>query len=302
MKAVAAVIVNRNTREFLRDCLESLRRQDFEGGISVWVVDNGSTDGSQEMILSDFPEVNIVWNQGNVGYARACNQGIGHSVEPYVFILNSDTVLSDDTASRVVECLEEEPQTAVVGPRLLNSDGSIQYSCRGFPSITDAFVHGFLGLFRADNPRSRRYKKMDWDHDGGGEVDWVSGAFMALRREAVERVGGFDEGYFMYVEDVDLCWRMWQAGWKVLYLPAGEVEHHVGASSRMASTRMLFHHHRSMLRFQRKTYEGPCEALVDAVVAAGVAARFLLVVAINTVYRVSAALGGAKRVITPGRQ
>lgn len=302
MSRVAAVVVNRNTRNFLRDCLLSIRRQEFEGGISVWVVDNGSTDGSQEMVLAEFPGVNLVYNDGNVGYARAANRGIELSCEPYVLVLNSDTVLARDTVSEIAGFLDRNDRAGAVGPRILNTDGTIQFSCREFPSIRDAFAHAFLGLFTSENRYTSKYRKTGWDHACECEVDWVSGAFVALRREALEQVAGFDEGYFMYVEDVDLCWRLRRSGWAVSYIPRGDVVHHIGESSRLASTRMTLHHHLSMLRFHRKTYRGPARRLVNTLVAAGIAVRFALIAALNSFYRVRERLGGAGRLIMPGRQ
>jgi len=302
LNEVAAIVINRNTEDYLRECLASLEAQEFSGGISIWVVDNGSRDGSAGMVLSHFPAVNLLWNTRNLGYSRAANQGIEKTYEPYVLVLNSDTVLSTDTVSRVVEFLEKNPRSGVVGPRLLNPDGTLQFSCREFPTVKEAFFHAFIGLFKAENTHSARYKKTDWDHLDEAEVDWVSGAFMALRREAVETVGGFDEKYFMYVEDVDLCWRVWRGGWTVNFLPRGDVMHHVGQSSSGASTRMMFQHHKSMLRFHRKTYRGPMRFLMNTAVFLGIAARFLLIVALNLFYRVRAALGGRGRVIMPGRQ
>ncbi len=302
MNQVAAIIINRNTREYLRDCLASLAAQEFEGDVSVWVVDNGSTDGSPEMVLAEFEGTNLVLNEDNVGYARACNQGAAHTTEPYLFFMNSDTDLTRGATRAIVDYFEAHPQAGVVGPRILNEDGSLQFSCREFPSINEAFLHAFVGLFSAINAASARYKKTAWSHEEEARVDWVSGCFMAVRREAFEAVGGFDEAYFMYVEDVDLCWRAWRAGWTVDYTPAAEVYHHIGMSSQAVPARMVFHHHASMLRFHRKTYRGGAWPLVNLVVAAGVASRFLLIMALNTYYRLRAALGGVKRVIMPGRQ
>ena len=302
MRRAAAVVINRNTRDLLIECLESLADQDIAGGISVWVVDNGSSDGSPAEVLRHFSEANLIWNDRNAGYAKACNQGIKNSIEPYIIIMNSDTVLSPGTASTLVAFLEQNPEVGVAAPRILNPDGSIQYSVRDFPGLKTAFMHAFAGLIRSDNPYSASYKKTAWDHDSKAEVDWVSGACMALRRKAVEEVGGFDEGYFMYVEDVDLCWRMREAGWRVVYLPGGDVLHHVGMSSRAATTRMLFHHHRSMLRFHRKTYRGPARRSVNALVALGVIARFALIISLNALNRLKGALGGPKRTIAPGDQ
>lgn len=302
MGKVTAVVINRNTREYLRACLESLEAQDVDGGVSVWVVDNGSSDGSAAMVLEKFPRVNLVLNDGNVGYGRACNQGASKTSEPYVLLLNSDTLLSPGTARELVGYLEAHPDVGIAGPRILNTDGTLQYSCRDFPSIPDALVHGFLGLFNGGNRASARYKKTGWAHDEEAEVDWVSGCFLAVRRSAFEELGGFDESYYMYVEDVDLCWRAWRSGWKVAYLPAGDVCHHIGMSSRVVPARMVFHHHASMLRFHFKTYRGPARATVAVAVAAGVLTRFLLIMALNGLYRLRAALGGVRRVIMPGRQ
>jgi GT2 family glycosyltransferase len=254
------------------------------------------------MVISEFPAVNLVWNSRNTGYARACNKGIALAREPYIMVMNSDVVLHPDTVSRLVEFLDRNPRAGVAGPRVLNADGSLQFSCRRFPSMLQSFVHAFMGLFRAENPYSTSYKMMNMDRVRETDVDWVSGAFMMLRRDALSETGRFDEKYFMYVEDVDLCWRMWRAGWTVDYVPEATVVHHIGMSGRLVPTRMVFHHHRSMLRFHRKTYEGPWRLPVQAAVAAGVAVRFLLIVALNLFYRIRALLGGAKRVIMPGRQ
>lgn len=302
MNRVAAVVVNRNTRDLLRDCVASIEAQDFDGGISTWVIDNGLNDGSADMVISEFPTVNLVWNSRNTGYARACNKGIGLSREPYIMILNSDVVLHPDTVARLVEFLDRDSRAGVAGPRILNIDGSPQYSCRRFPSLTESFVHAFVGLFSAENPYSTSYKMTDMDRNTETAVDWVSGAFMMLRRDALSETGLFDEKYFMYVEDVDLCWRIWQAGWTVNYVPRATAVHHIGMSGHLVPTRMVFHHHRSMLRFHLKTYEGPWRLPVNVAVAAGVATRFLLIVTLNLFYRIRARLGGAKRVIMPGRQ
>ncbi|MDD5448452.1 MAG: glycosyltransferase family 2 protein [Actinomycetota bacterium] len=281
MNKVAAVVINRNTKEFLGECLRSLLEQDFDEGLSIWVVDNGSSDGSPQMVLREFLEANLVWNTENHGYARACNQGIRHTVEPYILILNSDTRLSKGTVKEVSDFFDANQKAGIVGPRILNPDGSIQYSCRKFPSIKEAFMHAFLGLVMANNRYSAEYKDMEWSHDSVREVDWVSGAAVGIRRSFVEDVGGFDEGYFMYVEDVDICRRAWDSGWKVYYLPRGDVTHHVAMTTRSTSIRALFYHHASMLRFHLKFYQGPYKRLVNALVALGVTARFALMVGMN---------------------
>lgn len=290
MRKIAAVVVNKNTRDMLKECLLSLRRQDVEGGVRILVVDNGSSDGSAEMVLSEFPEVNLIWNDENVGYARACNRGVALTEEPFVLVMNADTVLSDDTASSILEFFERHPDAGAVGPRILNTDRTLQFSCRDFPSLGQALGHAFMGLFIEENPWTKKYKKQEWDHSVERGVDWVSGAFMGLRRKAFDQVGGFDEGYFMYVEDVDLCWRLRSKGWEVWYTPTGDVVHHIGQSSKLATTRMTYHHHRSMLRFYRKTYSGRLKPFMTSLVFLGLVLRFTLVAAINGLNRVRANL------------
>ena len=287
MKA-ALVIVNYNTRGDLRKCLESAGRE--LPGASVVVVDNGSTDGSIEMVKDEFPWVRLERNPGNPGYASACNRGIRATVEPYIFILNSDVEFlpeNDETLSRddsklpggiqaVLDRLDEENDIAALGPMVLNSDGSVQMSCRRFPSMFENLVHGFLGDIWPGNPLTRSYQMKDMCREGPAGVDWVSGAAMLLRREAAERVGGFDESYFMYVEDVDICWRLKEAGYRVVYDPAMRLIHHIGRTSSQQSVRMLYHHHRSMFIFFNRSYRGWRGVTLAPLVAAGLAARFAL--------------------------
>ncbi len=301
-EVVSAIVVNRDTKDMLAGCLESLRGQDYTGGLKVWVVDNNSRDGSREMTLHDFNEVNLIQNLKNVGYARACNQGIRSSGGEYVLVLNSDTELSADTVSTVVDFFEGHPEAGAVGVRLLNADGSLQMSCREFPNMREAVAHGFIGLFRPDNPTTRKYRKTDWDHGEVSQVDWVSGAFLAFRRKSLEEVGGFDEKYFMYVEDVDLCRRLWDSGWKVYYLSGGEVVHHVAQSSSLRSNRMIIAHHRSMFRYYRKHNSGRAKAVVTPVVFLGVSARAILVLLMNLWARIKSAVGGEGKIILPGRR
>src|SRR2546430_1962275 len=146
---------------------------------------------------------------------------------------------------------------ALVGPRIENLDGSLSPSARTFPSLADALGHAFLGLVNPSNRFTRRYRMLDWDHAVPRDVDWVAGTCMLLRRSAFEAVGGFDERYFMYVEDVDLCWRLWQTGRRVAYEPAGRVVHTIGVSSEQRPYRMIAEHHRSLLRFSATTLTGP---------------------------------------------
>ncbi len=268
--SLAAAIINYNTREDLRRCLRSLGGA---GAEQIVVVDNGSTDGSQDMVRAEFPQVCLLDNPGNRGYSSACNCGIEATGTEYVFILNSDTEFPDGL-EKLIAHMDAHPELGAVGPMLLNGDGSVQMSCRKFPSVWGSLFHGLLGDWLPDNPFTRHYHMKDFDHGLACEVDWVSGAAVLLRREALDVAGLFDEGYFMYVEDVDLCYRLWQAGWHVGYCPEVRVVHYIGRTSRQQSARMLLEHHRSMYRYFRKTERGLKGWLLRPFVLAGLALRF----------------------------
>lgn len=276
---MALCVVNYNTREELRACLRSARER--LGEVAAVVVDNGSRDGSQEMVREEFPWARLVENPGNPGYASACNRGIAATREPYVFILNSDVEFRADGPEVMLDFMDAHPEVGALGPMVLNSDGTVQMSCRRFPSMLENAVHGLAGDIWPGNPFTRSYQMKDLCREEPCDVDWVSGAAMLLRREAAEAVGGFDETYFMYVEDVDLCWRLKRAGFRVVYHPGFRLVHHVGRASAQRSVRMLWEHHRSMFIFFRRRYRGWKGVALLPAVTAGLAARFALTLALQ---------------------
>ena len=267
---VSAVVVSYNSAADLPDCLRSLRS---EGVDDVVVVDNASADGSVEVVAHVDPDARVLQTGANLGFGTAANRGVAVTAGDHVLILNPDTVVEPGTVKALSEALDRDPGLAAVGPRLENVDGSLYPSVRRFPDLMVAFGHAFLGLVWAANPATRRYRMLDWDHDQpSAAVDWVSGACVLVRRTAFDMVGGFDEAYFMYVEDVDLCWRLGQAGWRIGYEPAGRVVHALGGSSRLVPYRMIAEHHRSLLRFVSKSSAGPRRAILP-LVAAGLGVR-----------------------------
>ena len=269
---VSAVVVSYNSAAYLPDCLRSLRS---EGVPEVVVVDNASSDRSVAAVRAADPAVTVVETGANLGFGTGANRGVAVSTGDFVLILNPDTVVEPGTVKALVEALERDRDLAVVGPRMENVDGTLYPSVRRFPNLTVAFGHAFLGLVWPGNPYTRSYRMLDWDHDRpASDVDWVGGACLLVRRSAFDAVGGFDERYFMYVEDVDLCWRLGRAGWRIGYEPAGRVVHALGGSSRHRPYRMIAEHHRSLLRFVSKSTEGRRRALLPAV-AAGLAVRTL---------------------------
>jgi N-acetylglucosaminyl-diphospho-decaprenol L-rhamnosyltransferase len=192
---------------------------------------------------------------GNVGSARAANLGIAATRAPVVAVVNADAELDVGTAAAMLRRFES-PRAGAVGPRIRNVDGTDYPSARSQPSVLDAVGHGLFGLFLPTNPFTRRYRQLDADPARTRKVDWLSGAALWLRREALTDVGGWDERYFMYMEDLDLCWRLRGRDWDVVYEPGGSVRHVQGASTARRPYRMLVEHHRSAWRFARRRFTG----------------------------------------------
>lgn len=243
--AFAAVVVSHDTRELLRECLESVRE---EGPAEAVVVDNASRDGSPEMVRSAFPGVRLLANAGNPGYGAAANQGIAACRAPYVLLLNSDTRLRPGTLAVLGRELERHPRAAVVGPLLLNPDGTRQPSCFPFLGPFEVLVmNTYLNRLAR---RTRRFRPV-YSTAPAGEVPWVKGAALGVRRKAFEEAGGFDEAYFLYAEEMDLCWRLRRAGWEVRFTPEAEVVHVEGASTGRRRPEMMLQLYASLERFHR---------------------------------------------------
>lgn len=266
----AAVVVNFNAAEALVACVASLRAS---GVHTVIVVDNASGDASRAALSAADPEAVWVAAGANLGYGRAANVGAGRVPGADLLVCNPDVLLEPGAVTALAARLRARPDLGAIGPKILNVDGSVYPSARAFPDLVDAVGHGLFGMVAPGNRFTRRYRMLDWDHADSAEVDWVSGACLLVRRRAWEEVGGFDPAYFMYMEDVDLCWRMRGRGWAVAYEPAAVVTHVQGVSTDLHPYRMLGAHHRSMWRFARRTMTGRRRVLLP-VLGAGLAARF----------------------------
>ncbi|MGQ0825220.1 MAG: glycosyltransferase family 2 protein [Actinomycetota bacterium] len=252
----AAVVVNYEAGPLLTDCVASVLADDTAGPVELVVVDNGSRDGSISQLLHAFPSVHVIRSPGNVGYTRAANLGAAATRAPVVAVLNPDTTLERGTAAAMLARLDTQPRVAACGPRLKNCDGTDYPSARIVPSIRVAALHAGLAPFRPDNRFTARYHQRDADPSRPRVVDWLSGSAIFLRRSALDAVGGWDEEYFMYFEDVDLCWRLRRAGWEIAYEPGGVVWHIQGASTDRRPYRMLLEHHRSAWRFAQRRLTG----------------------------------------------
>jgi len=250
MNQMAIAIVNYNTRDALDTCLESVVR---EGAGEVLVVDNGSTDGSVEMVRSRYPHVRVEVDPTNPGYGAAANRAMALTKEPYLLVLNSDTVLVPGSVEALARHLDTHPGVAIVGPRTHNADGSLQPSCFPFPHPLRTLAGGIgvESLIRRV-PGVRSMNVRTWAHDAVRPVPWVLGAALALRRSAVEELGGFSEDYFMYMEETDLCYRAHLAGWETHFTPAATIVHTGGVSTEQMRVQMRLQYYRSLIRFHAR--------------------------------------------------
>lgn len=252
MPDISIIIINWNTRDLLAECLESLYQTISGTSFDIWVVDNASTDDSVPMVQAKFPEVQFILNRDNVGFARANNQAMAASQGRTMLLFNSDAVATPGAVASLLETIKAHPQAGIVGGRLLNPDGSFQASHSPFPNLWQEFLI-LSGLGRL--LYGRWYpSRGPQEAKGPQPVDYVEGACLLVRREAFEQVGGLDEGYFMYAEEVDWCYSMRQAGWQVWYQPAARIIHYGGGSSRNRRTQREADLYRSRVRFFRKHY------------------------------------------------
>lgn len=253
---VSIVIVNYNTGKLLRSCLESVYAGANGTPFDVWVVDNNSHDESVTIVRSQFPTVNVVQNASNVGFSRANNMVISKSGSDYILLLNPDTLVIDDAIDRMMKFMDEHPRVGIAGCKVLNGDGTLQLACRrSIPTPKVAFYR-LTGLSRLF-PNSRvmaRYNLTYEDPEKPHEVDAVSGAFLMIRRKAVEDIGLLDERFFMYGEELDWCLRAKRAGWAVMYYPLARIVHYKGESTKYNSRKAALEFYRAMYLFHKKHF------------------------------------------------
>lgn len=291
MKAeLAVIIVNYNTGDDLRKCLDSIYLSRQNISFQVWVVDNGSQDGSLDRARSAHPQAIYISGE-NVGFARANNLAIDRSKSDFVLLLNPDTILSDNVFDSTINFLNKNPDAGMVSCKLVLQDGSLDLACRrSFPSLFDGFSRavGFSKIF----PRSRlfsRYNLTYLDENTTSEVEAVNGAFMMAKREAIKDVGLLDPDYFMYMEDLDWCFRFRRRGWKIYYFPETQIIHIKGRSANENSSRMISEFFYSMELFCRKNYFPRQSLLVSELTSLGINVWYFATIARNN-------LRSAKRV------
>jgi len=280
------VIVGFRSRELLERCLRSLEANPPSRPFETTVVDNASGDGTAEMVRSEHPGVSLVALDQNRGFSFANNLALRKSGASAVLLLNPDTEVGPGALDASWERLFSDPRIGMVGCKLVLPDGELDHAAkRSFPTPLSALAH-FSGLGRRERAPAglSQYRATHLGDDEPGEVDAVNGAFMMVRAEALAEVGLLDEGYWLYMEDLDWCYRFWQAGWKVFYEPAGVVVHVKGGSSgRRRAARQEIAFHRGMGRFYRKFYAPGRPAPLNAAVYAGIGAKLALSLAITAV-------------------
>ena len=251
---LSVIIVHYKAREMLLECLAALDRCLAGIQSEIVVVDNDSQDGAVEALAAAYPQVRVIANRENVGYGRAINQGIRVTSGPFVLAMNPDCLPEPDAVRILIEYLRAHPRAAVVGARQEGPGGELELSARSFPDhFTFLFNrYSLLTWLFPNNRFSRRYLLSDWDHKSVREVDWLAGAFLVVRRAAIDQVGGMDEAYFMFNEDVDWCRRMRDAGWSVVYVPDARVVHYIGASRKRVTARVIIERHRGMIHYFHK--------------------------------------------------
>jgi N-acetylglucosaminyl-diphospho-decaprenol L-rhamnosyltransferase len=281
--ALETIVVSHGAEALLRRCLASLETHPPAGGMAVTVVDSGSEDGTPNMVAREFPGVRLV-REGNIGFSAANNLVLRKVEADAALLLNPDTEVYAGTLDAALARLRSDERIGMVGVKLVTENGELDHACkRSFPTPLSALAH-FTGIGRREGTSGTlsQYRATELGEDEPGEVDAVNGAFMLCRAEAVREVGLLDEGYWLYMEDLDWCHRFWDAGWKVFYEPAGTALHVKGGSSAgRRAPRQEIAFHRGMARFYRRFDAPEHNPLVNAAVYAGIGTKLAASLAIT---------------------
>lgn len=275
---LSILILNYNTADLTLQCLRSVYESKGRYSFEVIVIDNASTDDSVERIRAEFPQAKLICNSVNAGFAAGNNLGIAQAEGKYILLLNSDTVVKEDTFAVMLDFMEANPHVGASGCKVVLPDGSLDKACkRGFPTPSAAFYYAFgISKLFPNNPRFNQYHMSHLDPDEQYPIDCLVGAFMLVRRAVIDEVGGLDESFFMYGEDIDWCYRIKQAGWEIYYYPKTEIIHYKGGSSRNKPFKIIYEFHRAMFLFHRKHYRSKYPFYVNGLVYMGIGLKFAL--------------------------
>lgn len=275
---LSIIIVNYNAGRVLKECIDSIYKESITTPFDIWVVDNNSQDDSITMIKEYFPQVNVIENKENVGFARANNQVIAKCTGDYILILNPDTLILQNAPEKIVNFMGENPTVGICGCKVLNEDRTLQLACRrSIPTPHVAFFR-FSGLSRLfpNSKITAKYNLTYLDPNKAHEVDAVSGAFLMIRRKVVDNIGMLDERFFMYGEELDWCLRTKKAGWKVMYYPDAEIIHYKGECSKTNSRKATFEFYRSMYLFHKKHFADNYNPIINIIIYAVILLKALM--------------------------
>lgn len=269
---LSIIIVNYNAGDFLRNCIESIYKETKGLSFDIWIVDNNSFDNSIKTIKNNFPDVNIIENTRNVGFAKANNIAMLNTNTDYILMLNPDTLIKQNAIGKTVTFMEENPKIGISGCKVLNEDGTLQLaSRRSIPTPKIAFwrLTGLSLLF----PKSKAMAKYNLTYlnpNIPNEVDAVSGAFLMIRKNVINEIGILDEDFFMYGEELDLCFRAKKAGWSVMYYPHAEIIHYKGECSKFNSRRATLEFYRAMYLFHKKHFAKRHSIIINSIIYIGI--------------------------------
>ncbi|MFD0869516.1 glycosyltransferase family 2 protein [Paenibacillus residui] len=284
---LSIIILNYNTCELTLKALRSVYASRTGYQFEVILIDNASSDSSVEKIREEFPQVQLIENQENVGFAIANNQGMRIAAGRYILLLNSDTIVQTDTLEIMVRFMDEHPDVGASGCKVILPDGSLDKACRrGFPTLSASFYYAFgISKLFPHVPRFNQYQLGYLNPDEEYPVDCLVGAFMLVRRKAIDEVGLLDEQFFMYGEDVDWCYRIKQAGWTNYYYPKTHIIHYKGASSRKRPLKIVYEFHRAMYLFHRKHFRSRYSLPTNLLVYGGIGLKLAFAVLKNGLVR-----------------
>ena len=283
-ETLSIIIVNYNAGRVLHDCIAAIEDSPWKGEtLEVIVIDNRSTDNSMDSLLRDFPKLKLIHNTQNVGFAKAVNMGIHHASGQFLLLLNPDCIIQNGCLDTMMAFFRAVPDASIAGCKLRNADGTLQFSARSFPILMNGIFDRkslFTKLF-PQNRFSKHYLERGQDTNTYQMVDWVSGAFMMIRRDALDHVGLLDEQFFIFMEDIDLCLRMKEGGRNVYYVPMAEAMHHIGKSASQHPFWMLWELHKSIWHYYKKHFTR--NILLDFLILSGICIRMVVGVIRNTI-------------------
>lgn len=284
-RKTSIVIVNYRVKDLLKECLNSVLSSKDKMDNEIIVIDNNSEDGSVELLKREFPQVRLIENHQNRGFSFACNQGIKKSSGRYILFLNPDTIFPVTGFEKMIDFMDSIAKAGICGPKMVDPQGNLLYSCRSFPTFLTSISssQSLLERLFPKNPLSRRYLLKDLNHSQIQEVDWVSGSCLLAKKEMLDQVGFLDEDFFIYAEDVDLCYRSRKADWRVFYFPGVTFVHQVGQSTSQDRLKSQLEHHKSMWIFYKKHFHP--NIFLKFAIFFGILARLIFVSFIFILYR-----------------